>query len=558
MDSKHEKQYIFNMKLAKIMGLYQILTPDSISIFGYNIYHIVIVFFGAFMFVISMLFPIGLLYLRNDMIALMYYMGCISNFILSSYKMGNILYYSKDIWRCIDVTNFYFISYKHYDRNLFKNWQTRSIRITYIYIVIALFAFFCWIFSPCVMNKSIITIRNIDGSYTSHETYNMHFYIFYIIEIIVSVCYVYFTIIFDVLMLLICFAISYQLETISSTIKSLGYNLSIQDSIGAYLCGTSNSIQLKEKCDIIYNDLITIITDHQHVIKKLNDFYNMFRLVTLIQIFIASSSHVFIWSIGAMSIDEGDNADSILSFKLFIVLPLINFQLFMTCSLFGTINEKKDSIIFALYSSNWTDMDLKSKTIILFGLTMNNANQLKMKFTNTKIVNLEMFSHVSIKIRTNTMRFCYSIFSMLVVFANIKNNIIMDSNTLTFLRLTGLYQILDPNTAKMYGCNIYHIRQMKHHKTVIRKLKEYYTIFRPVTIIQIFIASSSHIIIWFVVAMATKKDSIIFALYSSNWTEMDIKCKKLILLAMEMNNANHLKMKFTSTKIVNKEMFTQP
>jgi len=38
---------------------------------------------------------------------------------------------------------------------------------------------------------------------------------------------------------------------------------------------------------------------------------------------------------------------------------------------------------------------------------------------------------------------------------------------------------------------------------------------------------------------------------------MDIKCKKLILLAMEMNNANHLKMKFTSTKIVNKEMFTQ-
>lgn len=48
-------------------------------------------------------------------------------------------------------------------------------------------------------------------------------------------------------------------------------------------------------------------------------------------------------------------------------------------------------------------MDLKSRTIILFGLTMNNANQLKMKFTNTKIVNLEMFSHVSIKIRTNVL-----------------------------------------------------------------------------------------------------------------------------------------------------------
>jgi len=52
-------------------------------------------------------------------------------------------------------------------------------------------------------------------------------------------------------------------------------------------------------------------------------------------------------------------------------------------------------------------MDLKSKTIILFGLTMNNANQLKMKFTNTKIVNLEMFSHVSIKIRTNVIKYNY-------------------------------------------------------------------------------------------------------------------------------------------------------
>ncbi|KAL4107598.1 hypothetical protein QTP88_017923 [Uroleucon formosanum] len=162
MDSNQEKQYIFNMKLARIMGLYQILSPNSISIFGYNIYHIAIVFFESFMLAILMLFPIG----------------------------------------------------------------------------------------------------------------------------------------------------------------------------------TNNLIPLKEKQDILYNDLITIMTDHQNVLRKLSDFYNIFRSITLTQIFIASSSHVFIWFIAAMSIDEGDNADSILSFKLFIVLPLINFQLFMTCSLFGTINEK--------------------------------------------------------------------------------------------------------------------------------------------------------------------------------------------------------------------------
>jgi len=52
-----------------------------------------------------------------------------------------------------------------------------------------------------------------------------------------------------------------------------------------------------------------------------------------------------------------------------------------------------------------------------------------------------------------------------------------------------------------------------------------------------------------------KKDSIVFPIYSSNWTEMDMKCKKLILLTMKMNNANQKKLKFTRTKIVNLEMF---
>ena len=36
---------------------------------------------------------------------------------------------------------------------------------------------------------------------------------------------------------------------------------------------------------------------------------------------------------------------------------------------------------------------------------------------------------------------------------------------------------------------------------------------------------------------------------------MDMKCKQLTLSTMQMNNANHKKLKFTRTKIVNLEMF---
>jgi len=36
---------------------------------------------------------------------------------------------------------------------------------------------------------------------------------------------------------------------------------------------------------------------------------------------------------------------------------------------------------------------------------------------------------------------------------------------------------------------------------------------------------------------------------------MNMKCKKLVLLTMQLNNANNQQLKFTRTKIVNLEMF---
>lgn len=41
-------------------------------------------------------------------------------------------------------------------------------------------------------------------------------------------------------------------------------------------------------------------------------------------------------------------------------------------------------------------MDMESKKLILYTMKMNNANQLKLKYTNTKIINLEMYTAVRI------------------------------------------------------------------------------------------------------------------------------------------------------------------
>jgi len=231
MDSK-------TLTFLRLMGLYQILDPNTVKIYGYNIHHIVIMIFVSFLFVVSMLFPIGLIYLRNDITAFLYYGGCLSNFMLSCFKIFKVMYCSKDIWKFIDVTRYYLNTYKHYNINVLKNWDTRSIRAIYIYIMIWLIGFISWFSSPYILNEYTVKIRNIDGSYSNYrvnifniyliasdETYNMHFYIFYIIEIIIHFCYVYSSVVSDIIIILISFEINSRMEIICIACGSLNYNI---------------------------------------------------------------------------------------------------------------------------------------------------------------------------------------------------------------------------------------------------------------------------------------------------------------------------------------------
>lgn len=46
-----------------------------------------------------------------------------------------------------------------------------------------------------------------------------------------------------------------------------------------------------------------------------------------------------------------------------------------------------------------------------------------------------------------------------------------------------------------------------------------------------------------------------FALYSSDWTQMSIEYRKLLLYTMQMNDAEKTILKISPTRIVNLKMF---
>ncbi|XP_025205128.1 odorant receptor 94a-like [Melanaphis sacchari] len=167
--------------------------------------------------------------------------------------------------------------------------------------------------------------------------------------------------------------------------------------------------------DLIYNELKTTIVDHQEVMKKYEVFLALFRKAMLIQIFVSSLGLIIIWVILIMVLSgvEGFETTEQTIIKMICLIPTFSFQIYMVCYLFGSLHDQKDSIIFSLYSSNWTEMDMKCKQLILLTMRVNNANFKKLKFTTIKIINLEFFF--------KTMSNCYSIISVLIKQIKAKN-----------------------------------------------------------------------------------------------------------------------------------------
>lgn len=248
MDIENRKKTIFNIGLARLISLYQHLNPHSTKIRGYTVYHITNICIGFFMITVSMLGPFGLYHLMNDVIAFIFYLGCIINLPFSCYKIFIIIYYAKDLWICCEIGSYNFLSYQKYNKHILKTWRRKSTIISSALTTMAIMAIIIWTTTPYIFNKIIVTIKNIDGSYSKYrmnifnlyfivsaETYNKYFNEFYVLETIMGVFYMYFTIVFDILMIFMCFAICSQLETISDGMKSLGHNRTM-DNFSKYDC----------------------------------------------------------------------------------------------------------------------------------------------------------------------------------------------------------------------------------------------------------------------------------------------------------------------------------
>lgn len=246
MDRTNEKHlHIFNWKLAKLLGLYHILKPNSFKIYGYNIYR-------TFLFILLVLTtPIittsvsfGTYYLINDVIAFSTNIFCMAFFLISGFKAITVLYFSNEIWNCSETSCLNFLSYRNYNKKIIRQWQNRTFRDTFILFLIYKIPLFFWLFSSNFFSNYYITIRNLDDTYSkfrlnlfnlypivSDETYNKNFTIIYYIEIVLATSFVFFSLSFDIIIVMISYALCCHLETINDALKVLGYQPSLDNDI---------------------------------------------------------------------------------------------------------------------------------------------------------------------------------------------------------------------------------------------------------------------------------------------------------------------------------------
>lgn len=234
MDPTKEEDYVFNLKLAKLIGLFQIVDPNTTAVYGYNVYRVGIVVFVFYLLAVSSMFPLGLYHTANDVYTFIYYFGCVSNHFFCCYKVLNVLYHSGDIWKCMDVASFKSMSYRHYDKTIFDRRREFSASSSNAYVVVVTLPFLFWSVCPFVFRDTVLTIENAHGSYSKYRyntlnlffmvpdsTYNEHFYVYYLMETVIGTTFFYFSMLMDVLVVLMCVAISCKLDLVGDAIQSL-------------------------------------------------------------------------------------------------------------------------------------------------------------------------------------------------------------------------------------------------------------------------------------------------------------------------------------------------
>ncbi|XP_050427203.1 uncharacterized protein LOC126837355 [Adelges cooleyi] len=165
--------------------------------------------------------------------------------------------------------------------------------------------------------------------------------------------------------------------------------------------------------DEMFEELKTIISYSQKVHLHMREFCSIVRFSALLHVGCYSGSLITIsYNIALLFLTYPSNCIGLLQFiasYICIAVQLFNYLYFP-----DLMNEARDGLNFGLYSCNWTAMDIRFRKLLLLAMAMNNANQLKIRATPTKVIDLKLFLSV--------LQTSYSIANIMMKLSNTDDN----------------------------------------------------------------------------------------------------------------------------------------
>ncbi|CAI6361037.1 unnamed protein product [Macrosiphum euphorbiae] len=200
-------------------------------------------------------------------------------------------------------------------------------------------------------------------------------------------------VVFDLFIVALLQLLATHYEIISSTYENFKYKAENKDG--------------KLRKEEIQKELVSIIVDCQTIYKKLETLYGISRPIVLVYMVGDAIGMITMPFLIVMSYMQ--NGSSIFNTNVMAfswTLFVVGIQSYMYCSLLQNVNERKEDVNFGLYGCDWTLLDIEIKKLILLAMRINSSNNLKMKVTSTKLIDLPMFASI--------VRSSYSVTSVLI------------------------------------------------------------------------------------------------------------------------------------------------
>lgn len=247
INDQYDEDIMIDMKLLKIIGLYQILSSNTVKLFGYNIYRFISVIQLIIYLMALIVIILNLYYYTNDIFGMANYFILVANYLLASVKIYNIIKNADRFWSCIQSTSVKYLSYKYHNNRTLQMGRTKSKLFSMFFIFSWIAGVVGWFLSPYFIRTHKLEVKVNNETYyyrygiinliypVTDQFYNDHYLSYYIMEMTLGILWCHSTLIFDVLTISICVTLSYQLKTIANSYSSFGDKHNHTLTISMYL-----------------------------------------------------------------------------------------------------------------------------------------------------------------------------------------------------------------------------------------------------------------------------------------------------------------------------------